>query len=44
MLKLNKKTKYKDLEMENIWRLKSTCILKVVGALGMIKKETDKYN
>ena len=36
----NKMSKYKDLEIEieKMWHLKTT-----VGALGMIKKETDKY-
>ena len=41
----NRINKYKDLEIntEKMWLLKSTTVLVIVGALVMIKKETDKY-
>ena len=41
----NKISKYKDqeIERENMWHLKTTTVLVIVGALGMIKKGIDKH-
>ena len=41
----DKLSKYKDLqiEVERMWRLKTTIVPVVVGALGLIKKDTDKH-
>ena len=38
-------SRYKDLEKEivEMWHLKTTTVLEIVGALGMIKERTDKY-
>ena len=40
-----KLSKYKDLEIEiaKAWKMKTKTILVIVGALGMIKKEIQKY-
>ena len=39
-------SKYRDLDIENekMCHLKTTTLLVMVGALGMIKKGTDKHN
>ena len=41
----NKISKFKDQEMESekIWHLKTTTVPVIMGALGMIKKRTDKH-
>ena len=38
-------SKYKDLEieMEKVWHLKTKTLPVVIGALGLIKKDTDKF-
>ena len=38
-------SKYKHLyiEIEKMWHIKTTIVPVIVGALGMIKKGTDKY-
>ena len=40
-----KLSKYKDLEIEiaKMWKMKTKTILVIAGALGMIKKGTQKY-
>ena len=40
-----KLSKYKDLEIEveKLWHMKTVTIPVVIGALGMIKKGTDKH-
>ena len=40
-----KLSKYKDLEIEveKLWHMKTVTILVVIGALGMIKKGTEKH-
>ena len=40
-----KLSKYKDLEMEveKLWHMKTVTIPVVIGALGMIKKSTEKH-
>ena len=42
---IKNRSKYKDLEIEieKIWHLKTTTAPVIVGALGMIKKGTDKH-
>ena len=41
----NKISKYKDqeIETEKMWHLKTTIMSVIVGAQGIIKKETDKH-
>ena len=41
----NKTYKYKDqkVEIEHMWQLKTTTMPIIVGALGMIKKGSDKH-
>ena len=41
----NKISKYKDFEIEilKMWHFKITTVLVIVGALGMIKKMTEKH-
>eukprot|EP00794_Sanderia_malayensis_P001843 gene1843-2075_t len=41
----DKLSKYKDLEIEiqKMWSLKTTTVPVIVGALGMIKKQTQKH-
>ena len=43
--KYDKISKYKDLkiEVEKIWYLKTYTMPVILGALGMIKKETDRH-
>ena len=40
-----KLSKYKDLEIEveKMWHLKTKTLPVVIGALGLIKKDTDKF-
>ena len=40
-----KLSKYKDLEIEveKMWHLKTRTLPVVIGALGLIKKDTDKF-
>ena len=40
-----KLSKYKDLEIEveKMWHLKTNTLPVVIGALGLIKKDTDKF-
>ena len=40
-----KRSNYKDLEIEiaKIWKMKTKTIPVIKGALGMIKKKTQKY-
>ena len=41
----DKLNKYKDLEIEieKMWRLKTTMVPVIIGALGMVKKGTEKH-
>ena len=44
-VEFEKLSKYKDLEIEiaKMWKMKTKTIPVIVGALGMIKKGTQKY-
>lgn len=45
MFQLKKLSKYKDLEIEEkMWHLKTKTLPVVIGALGLIKKDTDMIN
>jgi len=42
---MEKPTKYKDLEIEieKTWGMKTTTVLVIIGAFGLVKKETENY-
>ena len=45
VVEFEKLSKYKDfeIEVEKLWHMKTVTVPVVIGALGMIKKGTEKY-